>query len=103
MIKSVRHIDDVESCPNCGEVGERYISAQQSFSGADDWDTAHYSPAFGKVMRSNRHARQEAKARGWEEMGTECPEKTLNQFEKDREKKIQSRYDDINLNLGEIK
>ena len=103
MIKSVRLIDEPEQCPQCGVSGERYIAKSQSFYGAGDWDTAHYNPAFGRVMKSNGEARAEAKRNGWAEVGTECVDKTLDAFEKDREKKIQSGYDSINMNLGDIR
>ena len=103
VIKSVKEIDHQEVCLKCGKVGERYIATSQSFYGAGDWDTAHYNPAFGRVMKSNGEARAEAKKLGWAEVGTECAEKTLDTFEKDREKKIQSGYDSINMNLGDIR
>lgn len=54
-----------------------------------------YSPALGKVVRGISHLRAEAKARNWEEVGTESTEKIHKQFDQERKKKLATRYDDI--------
>lgn len=69
VIKSVRDIENIESCPSChSDNTNRYI-ARTHFFGAGDWDRTEFNPAFGKVIRNSRHRKDEAKARGWEEVG----------------------------------
>lgn len=40
-------------------------------------EDAYFSASLGKPVRNSRHERAEAKARGWEEVGNERPEKHL--------------------------
>ena len=103
ITKSVKHIEDLEHCPKCSGVAERYISNKISFSGASDWDTAHYSPALGKVVKSNAEARREARRMGLEEVGSEPVENIHKHFDAQRENKRKAVYDDLfTANLGEI-
>lgn len=77
VIKPVAHLNDQELCPGCGaNKVERYISTTH-FYGAGDWDKAEYNPAFGKVIKNSKHRAQEAKARGWLEVGNEDYDKTV--------------------------
>jgi len=105
VIKSVRHIDEPEQCENCGNIAERTIAFDQSFSkmAAGDWNTPHYNPAFGRHMKSNKEAQKEAKRLGLEEVGNEPIEKIENKFSSEREEKSKRGWDSINMNLGEIK
>ena len=103
VIKSVRDIDNPEPCPECDTMGTRTISQSQSFSGADDWDTAHYSQALGKVVRNNGEERRQARAKGLTEVGTESPEKTHKHFKDQRDKKHKDGWDSVNMDLGEMK
>lgn len=104
IIKSVRNIDDVEKCPDCGNIGERTIAKEQAFSksSAGDWNTSHYNPAFGKWMKSNSEAKSEAKRKGLIEVGTEPPENIHKHFEKDREHRSKERWRKFNTSLGEF-
>jgi putative FmdB family regulatory protein len=95
VIKSVRHIDDDESCELCGHTAVRTIAKSQAFYGANDWDTAHYSTVLGMKVRSNKEAQKIARERGLVEVGTENIEKIHKKFDTEREKKIETRYDDI--------
>lgn len=95
VIKSLKDFDNPEYCPKCGMVGIRTIAHRQSFFGAADWDTRHYNPALGMVVRSNKEAQKIARERGMVEIGNENLEKIHRTFDADREKKISSRYDDI--------
>jgi ssDNA-binding Zn-finger/Zn-ribbon topoisomerase 1 len=103
VIKSVKQIDNEEKCPDCGTIGERYISQSQSFSGADDWDTAHYSHALGKVVRNNKEERRLASAKGLIEVGNEKPEKIHKHFKKQRDDKQKASWDAVNMNHGNIR
>ena len=103
VIKSYRDIENPENCPDCGNEGERRIARSQSFSGANDWDTAHYNPAMGKVFKNNAEARREAKRRGLEEIGNEPLDKIHKKYDTERDQKAKKSWDDINSNLGEIR
>ena len=104
VIKSYRDIDNPESCPDCGSLeSNRTIAVSQSFSGESDWDTAHYSPALGKVVKNYAEERAEAKRLGLTEVGTEPLDKIHKKFDNDRAEKLQSAYDSINMDHGDIK
>lgn len=105
VIKSVREIDSPEHCEKCGGVSERTIATTQAFFGANDWDTAHYSPALGKVVKNNAEARRLAKARGMIEIGDEPVEKIHKKYDQEREQKAERAYSDVVAsltNLGEV-
>jgi len=93
VIKSVASIDDPEPCPKCKELGSRQIVAV-NFNGASDWNSQTWNPALGCYTRNTRHARQLAKARGMEEVGTEPPEKIHAKFERDKEDARAARWED---------
>lgn len=95
VIKSVRQINDEESCELCGQISVRIIAKSQAFYGANDWDTAHYNQALGMRVKSNKEAQRIARERGMIEVGTENIEKIHKKFDTEREKKIETRYDDI--------
>lgn len=103
VVKSVSAIDETEYCPKCNSVASRYIAKTGGFIGAGDWDTAHYNPALGKVVKSNAEARMEAKRMGMEEIGNEPVDKIHKKFDTEREQKIQRRYDEaFSTSLGEV-
>lgn len=95
IIKSVKDFDRDEFCPDCGSLGIKTIARRQSFIGAADWDTRHYNPALGMVVRSNKEAQKIARERGLVEIGNENVDKIHRTFDTEREKKISTRYDDI--------
>jgi hypothetical protein len=107
VIKSVRDLDQPETCV-CGSTNtERTIAVSQAFSkmAAGDWNSAHYSPALGKVVKNNAEARRLAKERGMIEVGTESVEKIHAKYDTERQKKAEQGWDDITrslTNLGEI-
>jgi len=103
VIKSVRNIDNIENCSECDTIGTRCISQSQSFSGANDWDTAHYSHALGKNVRNNNEERKLCKQKGMIEVGNEDVNKTHKHFKDQRDKKWQSGYDEINMDLGNVR
>lgn len=104
VYKSYKRIDDPEHCPECSQVATRYISRNIGFSGHNDWDTAHYNLALGQVVKSNAEAKRIARERGMEEIGNEPIEKIHKKFDTERQRKIDTAYDDIcSTNLGEIR
>lgn len=46
------------------------------------------------IVRNNKHAEAEAKARGLEPVGNACPNKTYETTTRDREKRIAKRWED---------
>lgn len=93
VIKRVADIDEVELCDKCQRLGDRQIS-RTSFAGAADWNTQHFSPALGKVVKNNREARQLAKDRGMLEVGNEKPEVIHKHFDTQREDTREQRWKD---------
>lgn len=94
VYKSVRYINNIEHCEKCSTISNRVMSLT-NFSGADDWNTQHFSPALGKWVKSNSELRREAKRRGLEEVGNEKPE-TLHKIAEKRNQEIR----DNNMNLS---
>ena len=96
VAKRVSQIDELEHCPQCdGEITQRLIAKQQSFSGADQWDCMAYDHAFGQVVKNNAHRRRLAKERGLEEVGTEPPEKIHKHYESQLEKQLSDSWDKV--------
>lgn len=96
VVKRVAEIDNVEHCPECKAVGERYLTPCQFFG--EKVEHAEFNPAFGCVVNGKKHRDELAKRHGLVEVGTEKPEKIHQKFHKDREEKINSRYDEITDN-----
>lgn len=94
IVKVLADIDREEKCPKCAEIMNRYIE-KVSFYGANDWDTAHYSPALGKVVKSHAELRRIAKQKGWEEVGNEDPDKIHKHFEQQREKAFEDSWSKV--------
>ncbi len=88
VIKSVKAIDDHETCPTCKCSATRTIAVNQMFHGANDWNTAHYNHALGMHVRSNKEAQRIARERGMIEIGNESVEKIHKSFDSDREKRL---------------
>jgi len=93
VVKSVKSIDDPEPCAVCSQPALRRI-ARVNFTGADDWNTQTFNPALGCYTRNTRHARQIAKSRGMEEVGTEPPEKIHAAFERQQAETREQRWKD---------
>jgi putative FmdB family regulatory protein len=94
VIKSVARIDDPEPCPECSsEETGRYLTPCSFFG--EKVEDAEYNPALGCIVRDSKHRKQLAKERNLIEIGNESPEKYCRDMDRDREKRIQSRYDDI--------
>lgn len=104
VIKSYKQIDDIENCADCGKIMVRTISQFQAVdsTAAADWNNKTYNPAFGEAL-TPQQAKKEAKRRNWTEVGTEPADKIQKHFEAERKAKHKASWDDLNLNLGEIK
>lgn len=104
VIKSYREIDAVERCPDCDTISNRTIAKMQAVdsTAAADWNARSYNPAFGKAV-TPMEAKKIAKKNNWTEVGTEPVDKIEKHFREERQRKEKSRWDKLNLNLGEIK
>lgn len=103
MIKSYKDIDRPESC-KCGSEAVRYIS-RTHFYGADDWNKAAFNPAFGKIIKSKAHLREElaiARSEGREmvEVGNESLENIHHRSERERADRRDKRWYDVSRELG---
>jgi hypothetical protein len=81
-----------EFCPKCDRISVRYIS-KTHFYGAKVEDS-YFNKGLGMIVRNNKHAEAEAKARGLEPVGNACPNKTYETTTRDREKRIAKRWED---------
>ena len=91
VVKRIADLDEVEMCATCQTLGDRQIQ-RANFTQANDWNTQTFNPALGCYTRNTRHARQIAKSRGMEEVGTEPVEKIHAKFERDREDRTAQRW-----------
>jgi putative FmdB family regulatory protein len=91
------------TCAECSaEVLKREIPSRTGgFTGAADWDTAHYNPALGKVVKSYAEGRKEAKRRGMTEIGDEPVEKIHKSFDNQRRRNQEYDLSEI-TSLGEV-
>jgi putative FmdB family regulatory protein len=80
VAKSVRQIDDPETCPKCQSDSKRYLVAV-NFNGASDWDKAEYNPGLGCIVKNTKHRERIAKARGLIELGNEDVSKYITRQE----------------------
>lgn len=83
VIKSISQLDETESCTACLSQSTYRTIPRTHFYGASDWDTAGYNPGLGEYVKSNKHARAIAKARGLTEVGSEPASKILERQDRD--------------------
>lgn len=74
IVKPYTKSSEPELCESGHEMRKLFSPPQLMAIKTED---AYYSAALGKPVRNSRHERAEAKARGWEEVGNERPEKHL--------------------------
>lgn len=95
VVKPMAAIDHPEACPACGRPGERQVTLPAPVSPtAGDWNRGEFNPGLGCHTKSWKHARQIAKARGLEEVGTEPVEKIHQRFDRQREETAAQRWAD---------
>ena len=96
VVKSMSQLERKETCPACGRENgckSRLPPRGTSFSGASDWNTQHFSPALGRVVKNHRHARQVAKEKGMIEVGNESPDKIHKHFDDQRQETRKKRWE----------
>lgn len=105
MVKRVAERNEPETCAKChASVLKREIPTRLGgFIGASDWDTAHYNPALGQVVRSYADGRRVAKQKGMTEIGDEPVEKLHKKYDTERKQRLEKSYDISSLtDLGAI-
>lgn len=93
VYKSMHEASNPEFCEKCGSDAKMLILPGASFYGAKD-ESASYNRGLGMVVKNRKHAEAEARARGMEPIGNECPNKTYETLTTDREKRLAKRWDD---------
>jgi putative FmdB family regulatory protein len=96
IVKRVAEIDNPESCPECGNPADRYIS-RTHFYGAGDWDKAEWNPGLGCVTKGARHRKEMARQRGMEEVGNDyrSPDTLHVEKERSREEKRERAWAEV--------
>lgn len=92
IIKGVSLYNSEERCPSCQEVMFKVICSP-TFHCDKSWP--EFNPAFGKVIKNKYHRDQEAKKRGWIEIGNENPEKMSKTFAQVREEKRLKNWNEV--------
>ncbi len=85
VVCPISEIDNRVECPRCAVANgkaQRQLT-RTSFYGAKVED-ASYDPGLGMVVKSDKHRRDEAKARGLIEIGNEKPEVVHKYFDDKR-------------------
>lgn len=77
--------DSPSNCQICQQPGIRGLTLPSiDKTAAGSWNQASWNPGLGCWTNSTKHARQIAKARGLDEVGTESPESIQKHYEKQR-------------------
>ncbi len=92
VIKSVSEYNKEETCQICNTIMEKMFTNTQKTFVNKEWP--EYNPAFGKVIRGKSHRKEEAKIRGWEEIGNESPIKISKKIEQDKKDRWEKRWAD---------
>ncbi len=93
VAKPMRDSETTEDCPKCGVPGAKLPSlCAIDKTAAGGWNTQTMHPGLGCYTRSTQHARQIAKSRGLEEVGTEPPEKIHKAMAKAKEETTARRW-----------
>ena len=84
--------DEPSPCPKCQATGKRVEILRTNFTGASDWNVQGFNPGLGCYTKSTKHAREIAKRRGMEEVGSEKLETIHKHFDKQREETRAERW-----------
>jgi putative FmdB family regulatory protein len=93
VIKSLSEIDREEPCPSCGKPAERQIGlCRIDKEAAGGWNQQQWAPALGQWVKSTKEARQLARSRGMEEVGSEPVENLHKMAEKTQAERREQRW-----------
>lgn len=96
VIKSVARYRDPENCPRCQAPAEKRVSIPSGFINASV-EHAQWNPAFGQVVKNRYHRAELAKRHNVIEVGNDYGggETMAQTFDRDREAKRESRWEDV--------
>lgn len=95
IIQGIKEYDGKGACPRCEGIStERIFSAKIHFIGASV-ESAEYNPGLGLVTKNSKHRKDEARARGLEEVGTESTAKILAHDDRNRAEKLKKSWDEV--------
>lgn len=77
IVKPVADFDRIEKCEKCSDTMTRAISASKIHLFGTKVQESRWSPAFGRVVKGDKHEREIAKSKGAIEIGSETPSKHL--------------------------
>lgn len=98
--KSLAQIDRPEFCSACDYEMERQLSANVSFQNEKaESNEAFYHPALGQVVKSEKHAREVAKQKGFIEVGNESQNDLSPQY---KDYSVSRRDFDEVMGIGEV-
>lgn len=92
--KPVSEYDTTETCPDCGDFGEKQFSANLYFNKAKVTH-AEYNPGLGCVVKNERHKDYLMKSKGLVEIGNDfkAPDNVHKKMDQDREETRKKRWD----------
>jgi hypothetical protein len=93
VVKSSKDATLAEHCVKCGSEAQRIFTTFQ-FYGAKDQDR-YFNRGLGQVVRNDKHAEAEAKARGWEPIGNDDPNREFQRSQKRIDDKIEQRWSKV--------
>ncbi len=94
IIKSIRQIDDQESCPQCNQHDLERLIAKSNLE-RSALGQPYYEPALGCIIKGKGHKQQILKDRGLEEVGTTNPDTMYKDLEAQREKRMAREWDEL--------
>lgn len=94
--ESIKEYTGLAKCPTCGNISKDRLFKNGSITligtGVEDRE---FNPGLGIVTKNSKHRKDEAKARGLEEMGTECSKKYQDTQEKSLKDRMKKRWDEV--------
>ena len=97
VVKSMSKLDEMETCPSCLASCDkrcRLITKGKEFFGEKP-DEPYFSSALGKWVKGKKDEINQAKDRGWIEVGNQSVEKTEKEYENYRERKSAERWSEF--------
>lgn len=94
VIKSMKAFTGRERCPTCGVPGQQIFSAKVHFIGTKV-ENREFNPGLGLVTKNAKHRKDEARARGLEEIGNTNKENMHKHFDDQRAAKRKKRWEAV--------
>lgn len=95
VTQSIRDYDGKAICPTCGqETSDRVYTSDVHIIGAKVEDR-EFNHGLGIVTKNARHRKDEARARGLEEVGTSSPQAIHDHCDRERSEKRRKMWEDL--------